>query len=137
MRCIWIRNDAEGKSYFTDLQVPMEDAPTTTDAGSAPGSRSDWFPATSISFRDSAGGAVLDFHPAPRRQMAVVLKGALELECSRGTKRRLEAGDALFADDLEGQGHITRFLDGAPLRYLMIQAPKAFDPASWPKAPAR
>ena len=56
----------------------------------------------------------------------VTLSGVVEIECGDGAKRRLGAGEILLADDLTGQGHITRELE-APRRSLFIPLPDDFD----------
>ncbi|MBI5948581.1 MAG: hypothetical protein HY875_10640 [Chloroflexi bacterium] len=45
---------------------------------------------------------------APRRNLFVTLAGVLEIETSDGRKHTLEAGAALLAEDLTGDGHVTR-----------------------------
>jgi hypothetical protein len=37
-----------------------------------------------------------------------MLSGVTEIEIGDGSKRQLERGDVLVAEDLTGQGHITR-----------------------------
>jgi len=59
-------------------------------------------------------------HPAPRRQMAVILRGTLEVETRSGLTRRFGPGDLVFLEDTEGSGHITRVVD-APAALLEIQ----------------
>jgi hypothetical protein len=48
-----------------------------------------------------------DPHPAPARQWVVMLRGAIEVEVSDGTRRRFEPGDLLLVTDTTGTGHIT------------------------------
>lgn len=48
-------------------------------------------------------------HPAPWRQIAVVLSGEMEVETTDGTKHLFRQGDLVIADDVETPGHYTRF----------------------------
>jgi hypothetical protein len=45
---------------------------------------------------------------APRRNLFVTLAGMLEIETSDGQKHTLGAGTALVAEDMTGDGHVTR-----------------------------
>jgi quercetin dioxygenase-like cupin family protein len=55
-------------------------------------------------------GTVLDWHPAPRRQLVVILRGRLEVETSDGARREFGPGDARLIEDTRGRGHVTRIL---------------------------
>jgi hypothetical protein len=48
-------------------------------------------------------------HTAPRRQLAFVLSGVLEIECI-DDRVALEAGDAVLIEDTTGAGHLTRLI---------------------------
>jgi hypothetical protein len=53
-----------------------------------------------------------DFHPAPRRQIQTLLRGAVETETSDGTQVRFEAGDVVLLEDTTGRGHRSRVVGG-------------------------
>jgi quercetin dioxygenase-like cupin family protein len=76
--------------------------------------------ATGISFRLSPSGYVLDWHCAPRRQYSITLSGTAEVEVGDGTVARLSRGDILLAEDLTGQGHITRVIGDQPRFYALV-----------------
>jgi hypothetical protein len=57
-------------------------------------------------------------HPAPRRQVGVVLSGELEVEVHSGDRRRFGPGSIVFLEDTTGSGHITRVLQ--PSSYLEL-----------------
>ena len=61
-----------------------------------------------------------DFHNAPRRQYVVVMAGVFEFETADGSRRRLEAGDVLVAEDLTGHGHIARGIGDEPRTSLAV-----------------
>ncbi len=52
-------------------------------------------------------GATEDWHPAPRRQFMVCLRGLVEVTAGDGQKRRVKPGEFLLLEDLSGKGHIT------------------------------
>ena len=108
----------DGRSHFEEIDVPL--------AESRYGSLSGLYAAEGVIFRETPVGGELDFHNAPRRQFVVTLSGAVEIECGDGSKRRLGAGGILLADDTDGQGHITRDLEGSR-RSLFIPLPEDFD----------
>jgi hypothetical protein len=47
-------------------------------------------------------------HPAPHRQLVVVLEGRLEVRCPDGTAATFDPGQALLAADTDAEGHFTR-----------------------------
>lgn len=66
------------------------------------------------------------WHQAPARQLVFVMSGSLEVVTTDDEKRRFETGDLFLAEDIEGQGHLTRTLDGAA-RLLFLHVPPSFD----------
>lgn len=64
--------------------------------------------ATSVVVRRQEPGYFIDWHPAPRRQYIVTLRGQVEIGLGDGTVYTLGAGDMMLAEDLTGQGHTTR-----------------------------
>jgi quercetin dioxygenase-like cupin family protein len=73
-----------------------------------------------ISFRQAPPGYALDWHCAPRRQYSISLSGAAEIEVGDGTVVRVGPGDVVLAEDLTGQGHITRVVGDQPRLYAVI-----------------
>ena len=59
-------------------------------------------------------------HPAPRRQLCIMLSGKFEGETSDGTKAVLVAGDMVQMDDTTGLGHMAKVLGDAEVRMIMI-----------------
>ena len=60
------------------------------------------------------------FHNAPRRQYVINLDAAVEIETGDGTKRVLEAGEVLLAEDTTGRGHISRAVEQKPRRSIFV-----------------
>ena len=113
-----IYTGSDAQSHFETIDIPLKE--------DRYGALSELIGAVGVIFRETPAGGELDFHNAPRRQFVVTLSGVVEIECGDGAKRRLGAGEILLADDLTGQGHITRELE-APRRSLFIPLPDDFD----------
>ena len=63
---------------------------------------------TSVQFRRTSPNYFIDWHTAPRKQYVITLSGESEVEIGDGTSIRLHPGHILLAEDLTGQGHISR-----------------------------
>lgn len=114
----------DGRSHFEELDLPL--------SISQAGAMSSAIPVDSIFFRDTteAGPEVWDFHVAPRRQFAIHLVGRTEIEVGDGSRRSFGPGDVLLADDLTGQGHISRQIDG-PRFQVFAQLAERVDLSRW------
>ena len=103
MRVARIYTGDDQQSHFEEIEVKTGEGPTQ---------RSPDYPAVAVGLRESDGTRVIDFHPAPRRQLVVTLAGRVEIETGDGTKREFGPGDVFLADDTTGQGHILRDIGG-------------------------
>jgi hypothetical protein len=114
----------DGLSHFEELDLAM--------SISGAGAMSTAIPIDSIFFRDTAeaGPDVWDYHVAPRRQFALHLVGRTEIEVGGGVKRTFGPGDVLLADDLTGQGHISREVEGPRLQVFAVVAERV-DLSRW------
>ena len=65
-----------------------------------------------IAFREWPAGHFIDWHPAPRRQFIISIRGHIEIELGGGRIHRFNPGDARLVEDTTGQGHITRVPSG-------------------------
>ena len=91
----------DGKTKVEEFQIPL----TPRDRGSdVSGSAA----LTSLQVRRTNQNYYLDWHPASRRQLVVTLSGESEIELEGGRKIRLGPGNILLAEDVTGQGHISR-----------------------------
>ncbi len=61
-------------------------------------------------FKEFAPGTFLDWHPAPRRQIVIILSGRLEHGFLDGSRHTFGAGDVRVLTDTAGEGHTTRVL---------------------------
>lgn len=73
-----------------------------------------------ISFEETAAGASLDWHNAPRRQYVITLTGRLVFETRGGATQMIGSGDVLLAEDLTGGGHRWRLVDDQPWRRVYV-----------------
>lgn len=89
------------------------------------------FRCESIFFRETPQGHEQDYHNAPRRQLIFLASGILELEASDGKRFVCRPGDLIFAEDLEGKGHITRSLRDVR-GFVHVAMSEDFDVAAWP-----
>ncbi len=118
MKITRIHADEAGVTRFDDLDVPL------SDAGEIGRLSEDW-PARAVVFRENDPGYDFDWHPAPRRQLVILLDGEIEIEVGDGEVRRFKGGDVLLLEDTEGRGHRTRNVKAARRRSLFV----ALDPA--------
>jgi hypothetical protein len=112
----------DDRSHFEDLVIAERET--------AHGWLTDQVPATGVIFRRTPPGGTLDFHRAPRRQLVITLSGAVEIDCGDGSVRRLGPGDVLLADDITGQGHISREVE-SPRRSVFVPLPDDLDLSRW------
>jgi hypothetical protein len=113
MTIVRVYTGADGESHFEDLEIELEDRGVI-------GQISKLWKATGVVFRTTEGDYHLDFHNAPRRQFVINLDAAVELEVGDGTRRVLEPGDVLLAEDTTGRGHISRAVDARPRRSIFV-----------------
>lgn len=118
MPTIWrIYSGDDGQSHFEEVTLPMQ---SFVDVEGAHGEGTELQHTTGITFRVSPPGYELGWHCAPRRQYTITLAGEAEIEVGDGTVKRIGPGDVLLADDLTGQGHITRAIGEQPRFYAVV-----------------
>lgn len=118
MPTVWrVYSGLDGQSHLSELALSMT---PFVDSEGAHGESTAPQAATGITFRVSPVGYVLDWHCAPRRQYSISLAGTAEIEVGDGTVARLEPGDVVLAEDLTGQGHITRVVGDQPRFYAIV-----------------
>ena len=118
MPTIWrVYSGANGQSHIAEVPLAMQPFLDTEGAyGEGTATQS----ATGITFRVSPPGYVLGWHCAPRRQYSISLSGTAEIEVGDGTVARIGPGDVVLAEDLTGQGHITRVVGERPRFYAIV-----------------
>jgi len=103
----------DGESHFEEKDIPLGPA-------GFPGLTSEAIGAKSVIFNEMGSDYNLDFHPAPRRQYVVNLRGGVELEVGSGEKRIMGPGSILLAEDTTGRGHKSRAVGHETRQCLFI-----------------
>jgi quercetin dioxygenase-like cupin family protein len=127
MRLPKVTSDGNGGSRFEELDVPQIETPFADNV-----------PALLVSEAIAATGVVFvtmpdevrrtEPHPAPRRQLVLIVDGEFEIETTDGEKRRLVPGNAALLEDVEGRGHTTTVRSSGPATFIAI--PLANDSAA-------
>lgn len=120
MKYVRIYADERGESHFED--VDLSSALERSSVSSSRSALSPVLAATGVVFRDVVQETG-DWHPAPRRQFVVHLRGEAQIEVSDGETRRFGPGSVVLVDDLEGKGHRTTRIGDTPRRTLFIRVP--------------
>lgn len=107
----------DGGSAFEDAELYLDEQQVAN--GVPPMFVGGLSPASDVVFLRSAEFES-EPHPAPRRQWVVMLRGAVEVEVSDGTRRRFGPGDLLLAADTTGRGHVTFAVGDPPFEGLFV-----------------
>jgi quercetin dioxygenase-like cupin family protein len=107
MAIVRIYTGADRQSHFEDIEPVFE--PHSDQSESA-----QLVPGRGIVVRRFEAGRQNPWHHAPGRYAVFTLTGAVDVEIGDGSVRRLGMGDILIAEDLEGQGHVTREVGPEP-----------------------
>ena len=107
----------DGQSHLEEVSLEMQ---PFVDTEGAYGEGTPLQHTAGVTFRLSPPGYVLSWHCAPRRQYTITLAGEAEVEVGDGTIKRIGPGDVLLAEDLTGQGHITRVVGDQQRFYAVI-----------------
>lgn len=110
-KMVRVYSGSDGKSHIEELPLDLK---PFTDSEGAHGEGTPMHAATGVAFRQFAPGYVLSWHCAPRRQYSITLSGRVEIEVGDGTKAQVGPGDIVLAEDLTGQGHVTRVVGNEP-----------------------
>jgi hypothetical protein len=118
MAKIWrVYSGTDGRSHVAEMPLDMK---PFVDTEGAHGKGTAMQSAAGIAFRVAPPGYVLDWHCAPRRQYSISLSGHAEIEVGDGTVARIGPGDVVLAEDLTGQGHVTRVVGSEPRLYAIV-----------------
>ncbi|MFL2769473.1 MAG: hypothetical protein ACJZ9F_00540 [Rhodospirillaceae bacterium] len=121
----YVYSDANGHSLLDETELRMM-APGGADAeegiyyrriNSARQDVTDW------RIGHALPGHFIDFEPMDARTMIAVFSGQMHITVSNGEERQLARGDIMIAEDVAGQGHMTRFLGQEECNYLLVTMP--------------
>ena len=101
----------DGQSHFEDLVFPDREVERVTTK-----------PGEYLIFRKFAESRFNDWHHPARRQYLFIVGGRMEVSVGDGLFRQLQAGDVVLAEDMTGQGHVTKGI-GGPCQYVSVGLP--------------
>jgi hypothetical protein len=117
-----ISADAAGTSHFgtesLDLQIIDPGRGIQPTLASAP------LGTSNAIFFAPPRGAIVDWHPAPHRQLNIILSGTVGVEVADGERRLFKAGDVILLEDVDGKGHRTVVASDEDASFLAIQLNK-------------
>jgi hypothetical protein len=111
--------DASGESHFADVAEELTLVNFAPPAD--PVLLSSFFPATRTSFFSAPGGWTGDWHPAPARNLFVLISGEWEITASDGETRTLLPGSVILVEDTKGKGHRSRVVSDEDSLALLVQ----------------
>jgi hypothetical protein len=105
MNILRVHADESGETHLTRIELP--DAARTDDGMGSPLRRVlGEIPTTTMSINENLERRPkMDLHPAPRRQLVILLRGGFEIVTTTGESHRFEPGECLLADDVGYVGH--------------------------------
>jgi hypothetical protein len=121
MRVIRIFTGDDERSHFEEMSLPLTQSRPPAELAAV-------LPVTTVIVNYARAGAPVGLHNPPRRQMVVNLSGVCEIDCVDGT-RTFGPGDLRFAEDRDGEGHVTRVVEDTVA--LILPFPDDFDVSSW------
>jgi hypothetical protein len=111
-----------GGTRFADAQVAL-------DPQGIIGRMSERAAAATVQFRETDDDYDWDYHPAPARQLILLMDGEIEITCAdrdaggkpiQAETRTFGPGEVLLVEDTEGHGHKTRQLSSGPRRSVFV-----------------
>ena len=76
--------------------------------------------ASALFLKEFPPGTFLDWHPAPRKQVVIILSGRLEHTFRDGSRRTFGPGDVRVLVDTTGEGHTTRVLGNETVQVAVV-----------------
>ncbi len=113
MKFVHLYTGPDGKAHFRDVEVVFKETKRGTK-------RSEVMKVSGLEFTITDPDRSLDWHTARHRQFVITLEGETEIVASDGTKRTFGPGDIMLADDVTGQGHISRTINNRPRKAIMV-----------------
>lgn len=123
-----ITTDATGHSVLSEVELKM------TGPGGAAAADNVYFqrinaaqqPVVDWRIGHALPGHFVDFTPSGANTFVAVFSGQMNMIVSNGEERQLSRGDMMLLQDINGQGHMTRFLGQEACNYLLITMPGGF-----------
>ena len=120
-----LTNDAHGHSMLGEIELKM------LGPGGAAAAENVYFQRLQAAPQDVSSwqighalpGHFVDFAPTAAPTFIAVFSGQMNITASNGEQRQLARGDMMLAQDIAGQGHMTRFLGQEACTYLLVTMP--------------
>jgi hypothetical protein len=116
VKAIRIYSDADGESYFEDIELDL----VPLAVGELRTSSTENWPASTVQFRQVDDDFQSGFHTAPKRRIVINLAGYSELGVSSGERRVVGPGMIQLVEDVSGKGHTAAKTNGQPLQMMII-----------------
>jgi quercetin dioxygenase-like cupin family protein len=113
-----VYTDDQGESHWKDEEIELKE--TIVGPNIPPIFASVPFPTVGCVLWSAPAGMYMDWHPAPRRQITILLAGQTEGSVSDGRTRISKVGDIVILEDTTGKGHTTRVLGSEPALFAII-----------------
>ncbi len=121
-RIVRLVANADCSSGFVDAEMEMTSRDVAPPA--APLDVTAAMTASGVIFWRAPAGWDGRQHPAPARQWAFVLEGAIEVEAGNGESRYLGPGDGILLEDVTGAGHTSRVISDEGAFGMFVQVPE-------------
>src|SRR5262249_19727702 len=109
--------DPDGSSHFGEIDFAVDEV---TRPGGHVVRISETMAATDFRFMGAGAGASMEPHPAPRRQLMIIVSGRWRCTASDGTSILFEPGGYVLMEDVAGIGHTTENLPGDPVLTVSV-----------------
>jgi len=118
MLCVKVISTPDGGSQFAEIDIEQHAGPYAENV--PPVFVSQPLPVEAlVVVTMPADVSTTVLHPAPLRQVVVVLDGEFEIETSDGDRRTFSPGGFALFEDTTGRGHVTRVLR-SPASFLAV-----------------
>ena len=117
MKVPHLYEDEEGESHFGEIDLEMREV---VRQGGHRVRMSETLAASGVRFMGAGADATIEAHPAPQRQLMIVVQGQWECIASDGISRRFGPGGYVLMEDVSGVGHVTRNLSGDPVLTVAV-----------------
>lgn len=115
-----VTTSPDGRSMIAEIHRPVM-RPTAFSPPAEPFLVSDPVAVDRMLFFEVPAGWTGDWHPSPRAQYYVQLRGALRVELGSGEARVINPGELMRLEDITGDGHRSSVVGDQPSRGIFVQ----------------
>lgn len=110
--------DADGETHGEDVDAGLIEGASLP--GSPPANLSPEFGTRAALYASFPPAWYWDWHRSPRRQLAITLRGTVDVGTSDGQHRRLGPGTIWLHEDTTGKGHDSRVVSDEPWQAVLV-----------------